>query len=232
MKLNILICRVTDNSRKGLCCHFTMNAPTLAGLLALAVKNLPATAGDAGVVGSIPGLGRCSGGRNGNPLQYSCLENSTDRGARLATGHGVTESQTWLSDWTHAPFAGEGQECKLPCLESFWGSFAGTAQRLGSLDPSGGGQDWHCWSRTECPQELSPGTSLKDTHLGLTSPPDWLIHSWCPGTRTSSECLKPLARPQGAPPTKGPGHMTRLGSSPALLPFPFRPTVSLHPESV
>ena len=94
MKLNILICRVTDNSRKGLCCHFTMNAPTLAGLLALAVKNLPATAGDAGVVGSIPGLGRCSGGRNGNSLQYSCLENSTDRGARLATGHGVTESQT------------------------------------------------------------------------------------------------------------------------------------------
>ena len=94
MKLNILTCRVTHNSRKGLCCHFPMNAPTLAGLLTLAVKNLPATAGDAGVVGSIPGLGRCSGGRNGNPFQYSCLENSTDRGARLATGHGVTESQT------------------------------------------------------------------------------------------------------------------------------------------
>ena len=41
-----------------------------------------------------PGLGRSPGGRNGNPLQYSCLENSTDRGARQATAHRVTKSQT------------------------------------------------------------------------------------------------------------------------------------------
>ena len=39
------------------------------------VKNPPANAGDAGDVSSIPGLGRSPGGRNGNPLQYSCLEN-------------------------------------------------------------------------------------------------------------------------------------------------------------
>jgi len=43
-----------------------------------AVKNLPANAGD---VGSIPGSGRCPGEGNGYPLQYSCLENSMDRGA-------------------------------------------------------------------------------------------------------------------------------------------------------
>ena len=42
------------------------------------VKNLPVSAGDAGL---IPGLGRAPGEGNGNPLQYSCLENSTDRGA-------------------------------------------------------------------------------------------------------------------------------------------------------
>ena len=42
------------------------------------VKNSPANAGD---VGSVPGLGRCSGGGNGNPLQYSCLGNPMDRGA-------------------------------------------------------------------------------------------------------------------------------------------------------
>ena len=36
---------------------------------------------------------------NGNPLQYSCLENSRDRGAWPTTGHGVTKSGTWLSDW-------------------------------------------------------------------------------------------------------------------------------------
>ena len=53
------------------------------------VKYLPAKVGDTGVRGSIPGLGRSLGGGNGNPLQYSCLENPTDRGAWKATFHGV-----------------------------------------------------------------------------------------------------------------------------------------------
>ena len=61
-------------------------------------KNLPANAADTGHVGSIPGLGRSTGVGNGNPLQHSCLENSTDRGAWWATVHGVTKSQTRLSD--------------------------------------------------------------------------------------------------------------------------------------
>ena len=45
------------------------------------VKNLPANTGDTGDMGSIPGSGRSPGARNGNPLQYSCLENSMDRRA-------------------------------------------------------------------------------------------------------------------------------------------------------
>ena len=49
---------------------------------------------------SIPGLGRSPGGGNGYPLQYSCLENPTDRGAWWATVHGVTKSWTQLSDFT------------------------------------------------------------------------------------------------------------------------------------
>ena len=49
------------------------------------VKNPPADAGVAGNVGSIPGSGRSPGRGNGNPLQYSCLENPTDRGAWQAT---------------------------------------------------------------------------------------------------------------------------------------------------
>ena len=53
------------------------------------VQNLPANAGDAG---SIPGWGRPPGEGNGNPLQYSCLENSMDRVAWRATVHGVTKS--------------------------------------------------------------------------------------------------------------------------------------------
>ena len=50
--------------------------------------------------GSIPGSGRSPGEGNGNPLQYSCLENPMDRGAWLATVHGVAKSQTRLSDFT------------------------------------------------------------------------------------------------------------------------------------
>ena len=49
---------------------------------------------NAGDLGSIPGLGRSPGEGNGNPLQYSCLENPMDRGAWWATVHGVTKSQT------------------------------------------------------------------------------------------------------------------------------------------
>ena len=48
------------------------------------VKNIPVSAGDIRDVGSIPGLGRSYGGGNGNPIQYSCLENPMDRGAWLA----------------------------------------------------------------------------------------------------------------------------------------------------
>ena len=61
----------------------------------LVVKNLPANAGD---MSSVPGLGRSSGIGNGNPLQYSCLGNSMDRGALRAIVHGVTKSQTGLSN--------------------------------------------------------------------------------------------------------------------------------------
>ena len=57
----------------------------------------PASTGDAGDVGSKPGLGRSPGGGNGNPLQYSCLENPMDRGAWRATVHRVTQSWTQLS---------------------------------------------------------------------------------------------------------------------------------------
>ena len=55
------------------------------------VKNLPASAGNATDAGLIPGLGRSPGVGNGNPLQYSCLENSMDRGAWQATVLRVTE---------------------------------------------------------------------------------------------------------------------------------------------
>ena len=66
--------------------------------MALVVKNSPANAGDRGDAGSIPGSGRSPGGGHGNPLQYSCLEKSTDRGAWWDAVFGVAKSQKQLSD--------------------------------------------------------------------------------------------------------------------------------------
>ena len=59
-----------------------------------------ANAEDAGDTGLIPGLGRSPGGGNGNPFQYSCLENPKDRGAWQAIVREVTVRQTRLSDST------------------------------------------------------------------------------------------------------------------------------------
>ena len=55
------------------------------------VKEYACNTGD---LGSVLGLGRSPGEGNGNPLQYSCLKNSMDRGAWQATVHGITKSQT------------------------------------------------------------------------------------------------------------------------------------------
>ena len=66
----------------------------MAPLYGRVVKNPPAKAGDERDVALIPGLGRSPGGGNHNPLQYSCLKNSMDRGAWRATARGVAESDT------------------------------------------------------------------------------------------------------------------------------------------
>ena len=58
-------------------------------------------------MGLIPGLGRSSGGGNGNPLQYAYLENPTDRGVWWAAVPGVTKSQTRLSDGAHSTHLNE-----------------------------------------------------------------------------------------------------------------------------
>ena len=67
------------------------------------VKSPPANAGDAGDVSSIPWSERSPGGGHGNPLQYSCLEDPTDREAWTPTIHGITKNQ---HDW--------GSTCHLP----------------------------------------------------------------------------------------------------------------------
>ena len=71
---------------------------------------------NAGDLGSIPGLGRSPGEGKGNPLQYSCQENPMDREAWQTTVHGITKSQTRLSDFTFTfmlPYDGVSVECEL-----------------------------------------------------------------------------------------------------------------------
>ena len=70
-------------------------------------SEVKASACNVGDPGSIPGLGRSPGEGNGNPLQYSCLENPMDRGAWQATVHGVSKSWTQLSDFTSLHFTSE-----------------------------------------------------------------------------------------------------------------------------
>ena len=83
------------------------------------VKNLPANAGD---MGSIPGLGRCTRGGIGNPLQYSCWKISTDRGAWKASVHEVTGLDTTeqLSTQSQYTFPQKGG-CTSPILHRCWG---------------------------------------------------------------------------------------------------------------
>ena len=62
--------------------------------MALVVKNLPVNAGDVRDTGSMPGLQRSPGGGQGNPLQYSCLENPMDRRGWQSAVNGVVKSRT------------------------------------------------------------------------------------------------------------------------------------------
>ena len=78
----------TSPGTTGLTCNCNAALAHWASQVAQWVEST-CNAGDAGDSGSIPGLGRASGGGHGNPLQYSCLENSVDTGAWRATVHGV-----------------------------------------------------------------------------------------------------------------------------------------------
>ena len=80
-------------------------------------SEVKASACNAGDLGLIPGLGRSPGEGNGNPLQYSCLENPMDGGAWWATVHGVAKSRTRLRDFTF--LCGSVVKTQLP-LQWVW----------------------------------------------------------------------------------------------------------------
>ena len=100
--------------------------------IAQTVKNLPAIQD----LGLIPGLGRSPGEGNGYPLQYSCLENTKDRGIWKVTVHGVTKSLTRLSDFTFTftfPDSSVGKEsaCNAGNPDSIPGSGRSAGEGIG-----------------------------------------------------------------------------------------------------
>ena len=83
--------------------------------MAVVLKNWSANAGDIRDMVWITGSRKCLGGGNESPLQYSCLENSMDRGAWLATVHGVSKSRTQLSNFHlfHFIFLWEAEKYRM-----------------------------------------------------------------------------------------------------------------------
>ena len=84
-------------------------------------------------VGLIAGLGKLPGIGNDNPLQYSCLENSMDRGAWQATAHGVTKSWVQLSNWAQTHRTEPDNSLRLgEQMQGHWGRRVGTDWEFGT----------------------------------------------------------------------------------------------------
>ena len=112
-----------------------------------------------GDMGSIPGLGRSPGEGNGNPLQYSCLENPMDGGAWRAAVHGVAKSRTRLSDFT-VTFLVPQMVKNLPAI-------AGDSRGKGSIPGSGRSPGEGKWHPTPA---FFPGESHRQRSLEGCSP--------------------------------------------------------------
>ena len=93
---NPLQCSCLENPRDGGARWAAIYGVTQSRTRLKRLSSTSSNARDAGDAGSIPELGKSHGEGNGNPLQYSCLENLMDRGAWQAIVHGVAESQTRL----------------------------------------------------------------------------------------------------------------------------------------
>ena len=124
----------------------------------LVVRNPPTNAGYIIDMGSVPALGRSPGGGNGNPLQYSCLENPMDRGAWWATVHGVAKSWTRLKQLsTHALFT--QIKHKKNKYKNKEGIFSFTVQSLGNDSSTIRQLAYRSWHQVNRQEELLMGGS-------------------------------------------------------------------------
>ena len=144
-----------------------------ASQLALVVKNTSANAGDVRDVSSIPRSGRSPGGGHGNPLQYSCLDSSMDRGAWRATVHRVAKNQT-----------------RLKCLSSLlMGLFMILAQGPQGSCPSRDIRQKSLWLRHDSQHSIQPRALSRD--------PGWQ-HA-CIGSRGAQPAPRKLWDPRQVP---------------------------------
>ena len=97
-------------------CQIVKQQLSLDSQATVVVKNLPANAGDLRHVDLILVLGKSSGEGNGNPIQYSCMKNPMDGGVWQDTVHGVTKSQTRLSDFTFHTHQRHLEDSNKPCV--------------------------------------------------------------------------------------------------------------------
>ena len=113
------------------------------------VKSLPAKAGDARDKRSVPGSGRSPAGGNGNPLQYSCQENSTEEPARLQS----MGLQRIRHDWTHAPTLRRTKmEAERQTRRPL--QWCKCGNNLSKTVENGGDSDWD--GKTSCRAYLTP----------------------------------------------------------------------------
>ena len=147
-------------------CTFGEGFLTRGGFPDSAVKkNLPDNAGEERDTGSIPGLGRSPGDRNGYPLQYSCLEHSMDRGAWRATVHGVTK--TWTQH-DHARLKEEKREILRTLAHTFIQSTG--AIPFAFFQTQGPQNHWSLLFRA--PSIVRPPQFLHETMLICSEPAD------------------------------------------------------------
>ena len=166
--------------------------------------NLPANGGDIRDEGLMPGLGKFPRGGHGNPVQYSCLENPMDRGARRATVHGIVKSQTrlkWLSTCAH-----------LEAKASFFFLIVGVYLLLPSCTPfdlSGGGSAFEqvdsllkvalsgkvsSFAKWRIIPSISPSSSALPTFCSVSRLPALMssTYSWCETSLRNSYWISKL----------------------------------------